>query len=307
MARLCGHEDVFPIANPASMVPLQLRTIRQSRHRATEPPPKRFTRCAARRSKRIDRLPTIDGVPSSARFAGDLIAGNHFQGPGIANPRCTFGSAMPFGSCVLATTSILSSFLSTYCYFSYRDLRSSRSARRGETCSSGRNLLLAGSAVNTASGPVPGSHAANLGSPRLGLCGGRVAADWQHRFGHGAAAEDLRRPGTLPRHGLPRRELDPGRAHARLPTHARRLRHGADATGGQQRRCPTLRGSGRNRQPAVQHRSTRGCREGMDVPRGRLSIALQTLTVTVSEPGTSTRRAARNPVSRRGCAPWHCP
>ena len=136
MARLCGHEDVFPIANPASMVPLQLRTIRQSRHRATEPPPKRFTRCAARRSKRIDRLPTIDGVPSSARFAGDPIAGNHFQGPGIANPRCTFGSAMPFGSCVLATTSISSSFSSTYCCFSYRDLSSSRSARRGETYSS---------------------------------------------------------------------------------------------------------------------------------------------------------------------------
>ena len=38
MARLCGHEDVFLIANPASRVPLQLRTIRQSRHRATEPP-----------------------------------------------------------------------------------------------------------------------------------------------------------------------------------------------------------------------------------------------------------------------------
>ena len=37
------------------------------------------------------------------------------------------------------------------------------------------------------------------------------------------AAGDLRRSGALPRHGVPRRELDLRRAHARLPSRARRL------------------------------------------------------------------------------------
>ena len=73
---------------PARPVPLQLRTIRQSRHRATAPPPKRFRRRGAPRvgpsASTAYQLST--GFRPAPGSRVDLIAGNrHFQGPGIAN------------------------------------------------------------------------------------------------------------------------------------------------------------------------------------------------------------------------------
>ena len=63
----------------------------------------------------------------------------------------------------------------------------------------------------------------NLGSRVLSLCTRRLVSDWPARFAHPAARRNVRRPSPLPRHRLPRRELDRGRAHPRLPPPAPRL------------------------------------------------------------------------------------
>ncbi len=68
---------------------------------------------------------------------------------------------------------------------------------------------------------LPGWRVPNLGGWRCanGGCGGLAGA----LRPPARAAGDLRRSGALPRHGVPRRELDLRRAHARLPSRARRL------------------------------------------------------------------------------------